>query len=83
MIRPAARRSVGWVGPPSRLDGHAVLDSPSLSAGSDIAILAFEGDERAPADSWARLHTERPPNDAPVATLDFRKRYGVALCGEA
>lgn len=116
VIHPAARRSVGWIGAPGRLDGHAVLlgprhavtcahvlsmdepepaepvwlrfpnlrldatarvavwrpYDPMLSAGSDIAVLALEGEARAPADSWARLHVERPPNDASVATLDFQ-----------
>ena len=115
MIHPSARRAVGWIGPPDKLHGHAILVGPRhaitcahvisdqknkpddvillrfpnlnlettasvalwraydpmLTAGTDIAILTLDDESRVPADSWVRLQPERPPIDAPVATLDF------------
>ncbi len=45
---------------------------PDLSRGSDLALLAFESDIRAPPESWARLAPSgTPAADTAVVTLDY------------
>ncbi len=45
---------------------------PDLSRGSDLALLFFENDIRAPPESWVRLDGSRPPTaGTEVVTLDY------------
>ena len=45
---------------------------PALKAGTDIAVLTFEGSPFSEPEPWVRIETQRPATDAEIVALDFQ-----------